>query len=618
MNTGALVDVISAAARNDAASILVALAAKDLDDQTFASIIRLSAYQSAEPIYYRKLLNAWKGRGSLPLKPAEREISVQILSDGTIQGLVPYLELFLGVFGIRAKIEVGPYDSVEQTALVEAETTFDATFLILSDHWLSRYVDSGLANDGSIGSSTYALASVLSNLERIRPGELFVSNFSWGSWPAPGSSVRGDGMWGHGAAVGAVNAWLSAWPGRAHVVDLAGAVHRAGGTDAIATLGYLRTHAPFTERGMVCIAREFAAGAAYAFGKGFRALLTDWDNTLWGGEVGEVGSPGVVCGQEDPDALGYYTLQRYLRDVSKLGILLASISRNAPEVIKILDENQDLALRREDFATHAFGWGNKSELAETISRDLAFGLDLMLYVDDNPVDLAEVAVRHPWIDLVIAGPAPDMTLQRLVHGSYFSLTKVSRQDQNRSAQLAQLIAQRRMMETADDPASFLQSLELKIRVEDVTDANQTRVLQLLQKTNQFNLTTRRHSTAELASLTAAGAKIGVFSYSDRFGPQGVIGLIIAVPSADAIEIDTWLMSCRVLNRGVEKAMFRWLIEQAGEKTLVGRYLPTEKNGLVKDLLPQLGFVRDLRDANAFRLSHTDALANTPDHELTHD
>lgn len=617
MNTGALVDVISAIARNDATAVLAALAVPDLDDQTFASIVRLGAYHSAEPIFYRKLLNVWKARGSLPLKPAERELSVQILSDGTIQGLIPYLELFLGVFGIRAKIEVGPYDSVEQTALAGGEEAYDATFLILSDHWLSRYIGTGLAAESSIAASTSALASVLSGLERTRNGELFVSTFPWGSWPAAGSSVRGAGTLGHGAAVNVVNGWLNSWPGRAHVVDVAAAVHRAGGSDAIATLGYLRTHAPFTEKGLVCIAREFAAGAAYAFGKGFRAILTDWDNTLWGGEVGEVGSLGVVCGQEDPDALGYYTFQRYLRDVSKLGILLATISRNAPEVIKIFDENQDLALRRDDFATHAFGWGNKSESAATIARDLAFGLDLMLYVDDNPVDLAEVASRHPWIDLVIAGPAPDMTLYRLVHGSYFSVTKVSEQDRNRTAQLAQLIAQRRVLETADDPASFLQSLEMKIRVEDVTDANQARVLQLLQKTNQFNLTTRRHSANDLSSLRDAGARIGVFSYSDKFGPQGVIGLIIAVPSGEAVEIDTWLMSCRVLNRGVEQAMFRWLIEQAQGKIIVGKYLPTEKNGLVKDLLPQLGFIQDPEDGSAFRLSHTDAIANTPDHELTH-
>lgn len=145
------------------------------------------------------------------------------------------------------------------------------------------------------------------------------------------------------------------------------------------------------------------------------------------------------------------------------------------------------------------------------------------------------------------------------------------------------------MRAAADPAAFLASLGVRLSVSAVTENNRARVLQLLQKTNQFNVTTRRHGDDELGALLVAGAVVGVFSYTDKFGPQGIIGLVVLKIQETAAAIDTWAMSCRVINRGVEEAMFRWIREKASDRMIIGEYIPSPKNKLVSNLFDKLGF-----------------------------
>ena len=157
---------------------------------------------------------------------------------------------------------------------------------------------------------------------------------------------------------------------------------------------------------------------------------------------------------------------------------------------------------------------------------------------------------------------------------------------------------------------------MRLTVEPVTADNRPRVLQLLQKTNQFNVTTRRHGDQELQALQGSGADIGVFSYSDKFGPQGIIGLIIAVRSQGATMIDTWLMSCRVLNRGVENAMFEWLRRKSGTPTVLGEYIPTAKNKLVSGLFDRMGFsvTSDRAGVKTYQFRSSEDL-DAPSHDL---
>jgi FkbH-like protein len=363
----------------------------------------------------------------------------------------------------------------------------------------------------------------------------------------------------------------------------------------------------------MAIAREIASACAHLFGRAHRAVLTDWDNTLWRGEVGELGPLGIVCGQDTPDGLAYYMLQAQLRGLSEAGVLLAAVSRNDPNAARVLDENPDLALRRDNFGALALDWGDKSVAVGRISADFGFGADLMLYLDDNPVDLAEVASAYPFIDIVLAGPSADLTLDRLT--GLCNFTHLTEDDANRTSRIAPLVAQAQALRTGGDTSSFLASLQMRLRVHDLTQDNLGRVTQLLHKTNQFNLTTKRYSEADVRRLAGSGAQIGVFSYEDRSGPQGIISVVILMDDAAGLTVDTWLMSCRVLNRGVETAVFQWIAQQGNGRDLIGRFEPTDKNGLVSKLYDGLGFEAQ-QDAGGvlYRLKANAALGS-PTHHL---
>jgi FkbH-like protein len=590
-----IIDLLLAQKKNDEDAIEIVLRgfpAKNSPD-IFAALLRSSIFHAgASAKYYRKMRNLWLQAGRPPLKSNPTEITIEILSDGTIDALSPHLELFLAAYGITARISIGTYDSVEHEAFSADLKYSDVTIIVLSEDWVRRLVPTIPAPISAVQSAKAVLENIVISLSSKRSGRLVFTNFSQGAWPPVGGTVSGRQRVSWQGLLERLNDTLYEMSSeRILVADAQTAIHLSGGASAAGKLAKIRMHAPFEEIGFVAIAREVASMLANAFGRSHRALLTDWDNTLWGGEVGEVGFHGIQCGLETPDGYAYCLLQSYLRDLSASGVLLAAVSRNDPTMVAVLDSNPHLVLRRKDYASLALSWGNKSESVPRVISELNFGSDLMVYIDDNHVDLAEVLLSYPQIDVVLAGPDPDHSLDRLSRARYFNTAALTKEDIERTKKAVVLREQRASVLKFSSNEGFLASLDISIEVSDVNSENKERVLQLLQKTNQFNLTTRRHGSIELHSLLDRGARIGVFDYKDRFGPQGTIGLMILKNSESGLEleIDSWLMSCRVLNRGVEERMLAWAEQIAASRSLLARYIPTSKNGLVKDLYPRLGF-----------------------------
>jgi FkbH-like protein len=590
-----VVDLLLSLKKNDEDAIEAILrrASKESLPENFAALLRMSIFHTgASAKYYRKIRNVWLQSGRPQLKAARTEISIEILSDSTIDTLAPHLEMFLAAYGIAANISIAAYDSVEHEAFSVGLKRFDVTVILLSESWIRRHVPVVPADASVVNAAKGALEQIIVALSDKRSGRLVFTNFAQGSWPPVGGAVERGLQVSWLALLGRLNeALYSVSSERVLVADAQTALHLSGGVLASGRISKVRMRAPFEEIGFIGVAREIASILASAFGRSHRALLTDWDNTLWGGEVGELGFTGVQCGPETPDGYGYYLLQSYIRDLSALGVLVAAVSRNDPAMSGILDSNPHLALRRENFSSLVLSWGNKSESVSRVASELNFGTDLMLYVDDNHVDLAEVLLAHPQVDVVLAGPDPDLTLNRLVLARFFNTASFTEGDLNRTQRAVALREQRDSASGFASKEEFLASLDIDVVVSGLKPDNRERVLQLLQKTNQFNLTTRRHGGSELDALIGGGAKIGVFDYKDRFGPQGIIGLMILTgfESKTGIEIDTWLMSCRVLNRGVEEIMLGWAEEASTGQPLLGRYIATAKNALVRDLYPRLGF-----------------------------
>ncbi len=305
--------------------------------------------------------------------------------------------------------------------------------------------------------------------------------------------------------------------------------------------------------------------------------------------VGELGKHGIVSSQDDPEGFAYYQLQAHMRALRSTGALLAVASKNSPEAGAVFDDNPDLALDADDFSSLQIHWEPKSKSIAQISRELGFGSEFMVFVDDNPFELAEVIGQHPYIDIIPADRDPLETLQRLADSRFFHTAQVTSADLSRHEHVAAKRAAAELQGRFDDYDDYLRAIDIEVAVAALGEGNRRRVLQLLQKSNQFNLTTRRHTSADVDALVERGATVGVFSYRDAFGSQGVIAAAILVPDGESLRIDSWVMSCRVLNRSVEQAACAWMIQRAGNRPVVGEYLPTERNGLVRDLFPRLGF-----------------------------
>jgi FkbH-like protein len=568
-------------------------------------LLRLAIHRPGQPfLYYLKLANLWKRFGRPMLKPNPTRRKLLLLTDTTADNLPPLLKLFAAAFGVDLEVEVPPFDSVEQVALSAAGSgeAPDLVVLSLSEHWLARYLGPGpLVGRAALAQAQDVLDRVLHGLTARGPAHLLVTTFTPGAYPAPSGMIAVGDMFGRNQAVARLNLWLAdRQDGRTHVIDLADALFGAGGRTALGRVSYLRSKMAFEPAGTVAAAREIAAAVVQLAGKSHRALVTDWDNTLWGGEVAEAGSHGIVCGRDTPDGIGYVMVQEYLRGLAATGVLLAGVSRNHPAVGAVFAENRDLVLREADFASVRVGFGPKSAAIGEVAGELGFGPEFLVFVDDSPFELAEAVAAHPHLDVVLAGPDPDATLRVLSESRFFHAVSLSADDLARGAASRTLKEQRALRASFADPESFLREIRIRIDVAGPTPANLPRVVQLFQKSNQFNLTTRRHGEADLRRLQAAGATVGVFSYEDAFGPQGVISAVVLVPDGDAVRVESWLMSCRVLNRTVEQAVFAWVAEQAAGRDVIGEYLPTEKNGLVRGLYRSLGFERQACDAGTGR------------------
>jgi FkbH-like protein len=338
--------------------------------------------------------------------------------------------------------------------------------------------------------------------------------------------------------------------------------------------------------------------AAAAVGLSRKCLVLDLDNTLWGGVIGDDGIEGITLGQGNPTGEAFLAFQRYAAQLGRRGIILAVCSKNDAAVAEAaFTRHPEMALRREDIAAFMANWNDKAGNLRQIAKTLNIGLDSLVFVDDNPAErdivrreLPEVAVPEVPED-VANYPA------YLAAAGYFEAAQYTADDAMRGRSYALDQERRAALEQTTDIGSYLRSLEMVLTATPVGSAELPRVTQLINKTNQFNLTTRRYTEAEVQAVAEDPASIALaLRLTDRFGDNGLISVILARPDealqSDELLIDTWLMSCRVLGRQVEAATLEALAAVAarrGAAALVGEYRPTARNSMVAEHYTRLGF-----------------------------
>ncbi|HXY34985.1 MAG TPA: HAD-IIIC family phosphatase [Planctomycetaceae bacterium] len=329
-------------------------------------------------------------------------------------------------------------------------------------------------------------------------------------------------------------------------------------------------------------------------GRSKKVLALDLDNTLWGGVVGDLGPGGIKFGQGSGEGEAFLAFQQYAKELLQRGIVLAVCSKNDPERAREpFEKRADMVLRMSDISAFVANWDNKADNLRVIADRLELGLDSIVFVDDNPAERALVRRFVPQVAVPDMPEDPSGYIAALARHRYFEMASFTREDSARVRYYSENSRRKELAASAPDLETFLTSLRMKMKVEPINDLNIERSTQLVNKSNQFNLTTRRYTLAEVRGLVESRDwQTRTFSLRDELGDNGLISVILLRKQGDALAIDTWIMSCRVLQRGVEQFARNEVVDlcrSEGCSRLLGTYIPTAKNSLVVDHYAKLGF-----------------------------
>jgi FkbH-like protein len=330
-------------------------------------------------------------------------------------------------------------------------------------------------------------------------------------------------------------------------------------------------------------------------GRSYKCLVLDLDNTLWGGVIGDDGLAGIAIGQGSALGEAHLSFQRYALELSRRGVILAVCSKNdEANALEVFDRHPEMLLRREHISCFVANWQDKASNLRQIARQLNIGTDSLVFVDDNPYERNLVRRELPEVAVPELPEDPAGFAACVAAAGYFEGLSITNEDQERVGQYRANAEREQLRESTTDMASYLESLHMELHCSPFDAIGLARIVQLINKTNQFNLLTRRYTDAEVQAVIADPQALHLqFRLVDRFGDNGVIALVIGRLDAERrLFIDTWLMSCRVLGRQVEAATLNAIAKRASEMgatALIGSFRPSPKNEMVRDHYSKLGF-----------------------------
>jgi len=323
--------------------------------------------------------------------------------------------------------------------------------------------------------------------------------------------------------------------------------------------------------------------------------VLDLDNTLWGGVIGDDGIEGINLAQGDATGEAHLSVQRLALSLRERGIVLAVSSKNTDDIARrVFREHPEMLLRESHIAVFQANWDDKATNIRAIADELSLGVDALVFLDDNPAERGLVRQMLPEVAVPELPDDPALYARTLAAAGYFEATTFSDEDKQRAA-FYQANARRVSLEKqAGDVSAYLASLDMEISFKPFDATGRARISQLINKSNQFNLTTRRYTESEVADLEKDSDCFTLqVRLADAFGDNGMIGVVICRATTPRMwTIDTWLMSCRVLGRGVERMVLLELLHHAelgGAERLIGVYRPTDRNGMVRHHYMGLGF-----------------------------
>ena len=541
-----------------------------------------------------------KLRGHAPLAPCR----LAVLRSFTVEPVIPLLRAMAFLGGIDLTVQVGDFNTWSQDVLDPSGPLYafnpDAVILaaqtgeVVPALWDDFADMDREAVDGAVRQTVETYRQLVRTFRSRSAAHLILHTLQPPPRPSQGV-LDAQSEYGQAAAFDRLNDGIAA-AAREHanvyVLDYNALLARRGADHWRDERKWLAVRLPIAGGELIHLAREWLRYLHPITGRVCKALAVDLDNTMWGGVIGEDGIDGIKLGDGNPGA-GFRNLQRVMLDLYRRGVLLAVCSKNnPPEAMEALSKHPGMLLKPEHFAAFRINWADKAHNLREIARELNIGLDAVAFLDDNPVEREWVRGQAPEVT-VIELPADPLEYARALRESpVFERLTLSDEDRARGRYYAEQRMRADLMEGAGSVEDFYRSLEMRVDVEEITPKTVARAAQLTQKTNQFNMTTRRYSEQQVIEMTPPAWRKYAVRVRDRFGDNGIVGVALVRREGETAEIDTLLLSCRVIGRTVETAMLSVVAGDAaaaGAGKLIGRFIPTKKNAPAKDVYRTHGF-----------------------------
>ncbi len=542
---------------------------------------------------------------SLDAGPSRRATTMAVLRSFTVEPLVPIVRAGAAVADIDLTVHVGDFNTYAQEILDPASqlyTAWSPDIVVLAVHtrdiapelWSGFGELDGDGVDAVVDRVTAELGSLVQTFRQRSAAHLVVHGLEQPADLAFGVADRRAGR-GQAAAIADINRRLAEQLDGVrdgYFLDYDAVVARAGREAMLDERKWAIMRMPISSPFLIHVADEWLRFVHPLVGRVAKVLAVDLDNTLWGGTIGEDGLDGIALDAEGKGA-PYIALQRALLDLRARGVLLAVCSKNNhDDAVEVLDGHPEMLLRSKDFHAIKANWDDKASNLLAIAADLNVGIDSIAFLDDNPAERSFVARQLPMVSVLPVADDPAAYAPAVRRSPLFERLSLSTEDRQRSEYYERERERGEAMAGAATLEGFLESLRTRVDIFPAASDDVARVAQLTQKTNQFNVTTRRYTEAQIAAMVDDEAwRVYALRAADRFGDHGLVGVGLVESTGDQWRIDTFLLSCRVIGRQVETALIHVISADAAEggAGLVGEFSPTAKNAPAADFYDRHGF-----------------------------
>ncbi|MFI4881997.1 MAG: HAD-IIIC family phosphatase [Phycisphaerales bacterium JB064] len=558
---------------------------------------------------------AWVANRFKELAPALSAPSceVLVLRSFTLEPVAPLAQACAAEWGVSLRLRFGEFNAWTQEMLDPGSPAYrdpmpDVIIVAVQtrDVAPALWFEAGaMSEDDLAAEAARAAEAILAPLRTLRSrskAHIIVHGLEKPASPASGVlESTGGSQFTQSNAIERVNSLLREAASElagVYVLDFDGLIARHGRDRWYDEDKFLTVRLPMAADALLPLAREWMRYVLPAIGRQAKCLVLDLDNTLWGGIVGEDGPTGIKLGVEHPGA-HYVAIQRAALDLYNRGILLALCSKNNPDdAMEVIRSHAHMALRPEHFAAVRVNWTDKAQNLREIAEELNIGIDSLVFLDDNPVEREMVRSLVPEVTVLepVSARPRDM-LESIRRCPLFERLTLSNDDRKRGQMYAQQRQRAELESSAGSIEDYLRSLEMRADIGVLDPSSDAalveRVAQLTQKTNQLNMTTKRYTVQDVRAMAEDPAwRIYWIGVQDRFGDNGIVGVMIVNTTGAEWEIDTFLMSCRVIGRTVETCMLATIAEHAvhaGATSLSGWFLPTKKNPPAEAIYRDHGF-----------------------------